>query len=42
MSGLTLSSIFIGGYQRKYKIEETKHLTRTSELASERLRDEIN
>lgn len=37
MSGLTISSKVIGEYQRFYKIEETKNLTRTSEIASERL-----
>lgn len=37
MSGLTLSTKFIGGYQRKYKMEETNYLTKTSELAHERL-----
>lgn len=34
---MTLTTKFIGGYQRKSKIEETKHLTKTSELAHERL-----
>ena len=32
-----MSSKVIGGWPRFYKIEETKNLTRTSEIASERL-----
>ncbi len=32
-----MSSKFIGGLQRHYMIEQTKDLTRTSELAGERL-----
>lgn len=37
MAGLSVSSRFIGKYQRKYKIQEAQELTKTSEQAQEAL-----